>query len=311
MITISDEFIKKNIHFAALIEALKMGFRAKAIQSPPKSVYEYKGEANTAENTILLMPAWDNSKYIGTKLITATPYNSSIGLPYLQGIYILFDAKTGTPLAHMDAKLITSFRTAATSALAADYLAKQEAKTLLVMGNGNLAPYFIEAHASVRNYEKIYLWGRRKELSENVKKQLLHLNIEVISDYKGVTADVISCVTSSDEAFFDINDMLAGQHYDLSGSFTPSMHEVSSELLTKASTYCDNLDTTPFHAGEIIKAMAENNLKIEDLKGDLVMICADDNSKRKNEDEITLFKSTGMALEDLVIAGLLYEIHQK
>lgn len=309
---ISDEFIHEVINYKDLINALELAFRDQKIISPPKTMNNYSGVSDAQENTFLYMPAWDNEKYYGCKLITATPSNSITNDPYVNGIYNLFDAMTGKPLASMDAKLITNIRTAATSALAASKLIREDAKTLLVLGNGVISPFFIEAHQVVHQYEAVYLWGRNFEKSTKVIDKLnSNISAEVIpiKTYKDKLdkVDVISCITSATEPLIHQSDLGKGQHLDLAGSFTHDMHEVSSDVITSSSIYTDNLDTTPYHAGEIVTAVNKGVFKLEDIKGDLSTLCQSSNTSRTSPKETTLFKSTGMALEDLVIAKLIVE----
>ncbi|CAM1368061.1 hypothetical protein [Tenacibaculum xiamenense] len=315
MIWIDENFITEHVSFNELIQELKLAFRENKIQSPSKQVYNYSGSKNAEKNTFLFMPSWDNKTFFGTKLVTITSSNKKKQLPYIQGIYVLFDAKNGSPLIGMDAKVMTNIRTAATSALAASFLITEKASSLLIIGNGNLSPYFIKAHNSVRRYKKNYLWGRNKASSEIIKKQLAKESIEVaiVDDFKEVSpiVDVISCLTSAKAPILTQAYLGRGQHIDLVGSFSPEMHEVTTEVIKNSSVYSDNLNTTPLHAGELVKAISENVLSLKTIQGDLVSLCKTDHSKRKNDLENTLFKSTGMAFQDLVIAQLIFKKHEQ
>lgn len=312
MIQISDDFINKNISYPELRNALKIAFRESVIQCPPKLAYEYKNTVGTEDNTLLFMPAWDNNKYLGVKLITATPHNSTIDIPYLNGLYVLFNAENGMPLASIDAKLITNMRTAATSVLAASFLAKENASSVLILGNGSLSPYYISAYASMVGIKKIYLWGRNLAKSQEVVGTLNltdSVEIKTVNSYKDLVSsvDIISCITSSYEPLVTIEDISKGQHYDLVGAYTEHMQEVSTDVVARSSVFTDNFDVTLEHAGELVKAFSEGKLSRNDIKGDFKFLCKDDNSKRGTSDEITLFKCTGMALEDLVFASLVYK----
>jgi ornithine cyclodeaminase len=309
---ISNELIQELINYKDLIHALDLAFREQRIVSPPKTMNTYTSVDGGLENTFIYMPAWDNEKYFGCKLITSTPNNSQRNDPYVNGIYNLFDATNGKPLLSMDAKLITNLRTAATSALAASKLIRSDSRTLMILGNGAISPFYIEAHQVAHQYEKIYLWGRNinksKEVIDNISN---NINAEIIpvERYKDKLnkVDVISCITSSNESLINQSDLGEGQHLDLAGSFTHDMHEVSTDVISNSSVYTDNLDTTPYHAGEIVTAVKEGAFKLEDIKGDLTQLCQTKHTSRSKVYETTLFKSTGMALEDLVIAGMLVE----
>jgi len=315
MIWLSNEFIHKHIDYVTLINALESAFRDNNIICPPKTIHTYSGINDIADNTFLYMPSWDNQTYYGCKLITTTPDNNQHDLPYINGLYILFDAQSGQPLVSMDAKVITNYRTAATSALAASKLINPSSSTLLILGNGAIAPYMIAAHQSVHQYKTILLWGRNYEKSKGVLQHLEDnedVSLQLLTEYKDIlkSADVISCITSSKNPLIHHANLGLGQHIDLVGSFTHDMHEIATDVVTHSQVYTDNRDTTPFHAGELVRAMEEDVFKIEDIQGDLFDLCQISNSIDYSDNETTIFKSTGMGLEDLVIAVMLYEHHQ-
>jgi len=220
------------------------------------------------------------------------------------------------PLVCMDAKLITNIRTAATSVLASNYLAKESTSSILILGNGSLSPFYIEAYASKSSVKIIYLWGRDFEKSKMVVSSFGADNlvkIEAIEDFEDIIKDVdiISCITSSHEPLVYKQHLSVGQHLDLAGSFTPDMHEVDTEVVVNSSIYTDNFNVTIDHSGELVKAIKEKEIYISDIKGDLMFLCKDDRLKRKYPEENTLFKCTGMAIEDLVIASLAYKEYSK
>ncbi|WP_268224306.1 ornithine cyclodeaminase family protein [Sinomicrobium oceani] len=311
---ISNEFIKENINYPELIEALEMAFRLNTIQCPPKQTYDYKSTNSNEDNTLLFMPSWDNESHFGVKLITATP-NNKPDIPYLNGLYLLFNAENGLPLVVMDAKLITNMRTAATSVLASHFLAKNQASKVLIIGNGSLSPFYIKAYASKQNINTIYIWGRNHEKSKQVVKKLgdCSVKVEAIENFEPFIkeVDIVSCITSSHDPILYKGHISSGQHFDLAGSYAENMHEVSEDVVAACSIYTDNFDVTLKHAGELVKALKENKINISDIKGDLRFLCKDNISKRNSDEENTLFKCTGMAIEDLVIAKLVYDKYTK
>ena len=309
---ISEEFIKNNINYKEIIDALKLAFRENSIQCPPKLAYDYKSNSSKEDNTLLFMPAWDNKKFFGVKLITATPNNTKVGKPYLNGLYTLMSAENGMPLANMDAKLITNIRTASTSVLASTYLAKENASSVLILGNGSLSPYYISAYASMPGINNIYVWGRNLDKSQKVIANLSvpnSIQVRALNTYKDIisTVDIVSCITSSYLPLVELDDISKGQHFDLAGGYKENMLEVSTDVVANCNVFTDNFDVTLEHAGELVKTFAEGKLTRNDIKGDLNFLTKDDSQKRLVQDEITLFKCTGMALEDLVMAQLAYE----
>lgn len=311
MESVTDKFIEKKIGYPELIDSLRLAFREGTIQCPPKSAYNYKSSVSDVHNSLLFMPAWDDKSYFGTKLITATPYNAKKGIPYLNGLYLLFNAENGLPLICMDAKLITNMRTAATSVLASNFLAKKDASKVLVMGNGSLAPYYIRAYASKQSVTEIYVWGRNFEKSKKAVRSVQKsspVKIAAVESFDGIIKemDIISCIMSSYEPLVGIEHLSHGQHYDLAGSYTEKMQEVTTEVLGACSVFVDNFDVTIQHSGEIVNALKESRILMSDIQGDLAFLCKDDSAKRKSNEENTLFKCTGMAIEDLVMAQLIY-----
>lgn len=188
----------KWLEFPALMECLKDAFSDPTIYAPQRHHHTF-GDEN--ENNLLLMPAWSGKAFLGVKVITACPRNPEKLKPTIQGSYLLFDAAEGTPLLMCDAKLLTVLRTAATSALAADYLSRKDSKSLLMIGTGSLAPHLVRAHCSVRPIKKVWIWGRNFLKAEQVVDSLYDLDIRVqaIESLEDVMpkADIISTATMS------------------------------------------------------------------------------------------------------------------
>lgn len=130
-----------------------------------------------------------------------------------------------------------------------------------------------------------------------------------IDDLSGITksADIIRCATSSNDAIIKIEHIRPGQHLDLIGSFTPQSQEVSCEVVASSSIYLDDIKATSKKAGEIYQIMDKEFITLECIKGDLITLCKDKNHKRANDEEITLFKSVGIAIEDFASAKLIWE----
>lgn len=301
--------IEQLLDYPTLIEALREGFRVPPTV-PPRLHYNFDNPKNEKENTLLLMPAWQEGGYLGVKLVTVAPANQQYGLPSIQGIYILSDAITGETKAIMDAKTLTNWRTACASALAASYLARENAETLFMVGCGSLAPYIIQAHAAIRPIKNILLWNRNHETTKQVK-----LTVSRNKDFKVHTlhtikegiaeADIISCATLSPSPLIMGKQLKAGQHLDLVGSYKPNMREADDDALVRGRIYVDSLEMAPKETGDLAIPLAEGVIKITDIQGDLFSLCQERAVGRQSEEEITVFKSVGHALEDLVAAQLV------
>jgi ornithine cyclodeaminase/alanine dehydrogenase-like protein (mu-crystallin family) len=285
-----------------LVEALREGFREGA-ETPVRHHH-----ATSPVTTLLLMPSW-NSKWSGLKTVTIKADNGALGLPSIQGSYLLIDNATAAPVAVMDAGEITRRRTAAASALAADYLARPDARTLALFGAGALAPHFLHAHASVRPIERVLIVNRSQDKAAGVARILESLGFEAevtTAERAAKEADVISCITNSSDVLVEGEWLRPGTHLDLVGAYKPSMREVDAEAVARASVFVDTYDVARAEAGDLIQAEAEGRFRFGDIKADLAELCRGQHRGRQNGSEITLFKSCGTGLEDLAAAVMAH-----
>jgi ornithine cyclodeaminase len=259
--------------------------------------------------SLLVMPCADEEGWFGVKQVAVLPENQGRGLPTVQAWYTLFDP-AGRPALACAATLLTKVRTAAVSALAARYLAPREAKSLLVVGTGSLAPWLAEAHTQVRSYAEVAVWGRNYDKARGTAADIRQrLGGEVLVRAEEVlapaarAADVITLATTAKEAVLRGEALRAGQHLDLVGAFLPEMREVDAEAVTRAAVYVDDLDACKAEAGDLIRAEAEG-WSFAHVRGDLAALVAGE-ARRESDEALTLFKSVGLALEDLVVAKLL------
>lgn len=260
--------------------------------------------------TWLLMPAWTPGGYAGLKSVTV--YDQRDGrLPSVQGVYLLMDAQTGTPLATMDATALTLRRTAAASALAARCLARSDAATLLMVGAGALAPYLIAAHRHVRPIEQVLLWNRTRGRAEMLRERLASdgLSCHVVDRLADAVpeADLISCATMSTEPLVRGAWLSPGTHLDLVGAYTPSMRESDDEALLRSEVFVDTLAGAFREAGDILQPLRAGRMVRDHVRADLHALCTGRHLGRSEPDVITVFKSVGTGLEDLAAATLAAE----
>ncbi|WP_243735696.1 bifunctional Delta(1)-pyrroline-2-carboxylate/Delta(1)-piperideine-2-carboxylate reductase [Dongia mobilis] len=264
-----------------------------------------------ADQTLLLMPAWEAGKSIGIKIVTITPGNGARNLPAVQGLYLLLDGLTGEPRALIDGKALTVRRTAAASALAADYCARPDAATHLMVGAGALSRPLIEAHRAVRPITRSLLWARdpKKAAAKAEELKAAGIAVEVAPDLEAAVraADIISTGTLSHEPLVKGAWLRPGQHLDLVGAFLPEMRESDDEAVRRARVYVDTMAGALKEAGDIVLAIKSGALTPEDIVADLHGLARGTAKGRQSPDEITLFKSVGTALEDLAAARLLME----
>ncbi|GAB3125142.1 bifunctional Delta(1)-pyrroline-2-carboxylate/Delta(1)-piperideine-2-carboxylate reductase [Novispirillum itersonii] len=296
---------------AALVEALRDGFR-QGCEMPVRHHHTVQVPGEAAA-TLLLMPAWIEGGFVGVKVVSVFPGNADRGQPSIYGSYLLSSGKTGELLAVMDGPELTSRRTAAASALAADYLARKDAATLLVVGTGRLSAHMARAHAAVRPLTRVLIWGRNPEKAAAVVAELADLGVTVevapasLEQAVGV-ADIISCVTLSTQPLIQGAWLRPGQHLDLVGGFTPAMREADDEAIRRASVYVDTRAGATKEGGDIVQPLASGALTAEGIRGDLYDLCRGTAAGRGDDQEITFFKSVGCALEDLMAAVQVYRV---
>lgn len=293
-----------------LIPHLRAAFRAGG-EVPVRSHYHIDDVDGGAGGTLLIMPAWQPGRHVGIKLVSVYPDNTKLSLPSVIGAYLLFDARTGQPKAVIDGVSLTLRRTGCASALAADYLARQDARQLLMIGAGSLSTHLVRAHCAVRRYARIEIWNRNPVRAEAVAAKLTDLGaaVVVVHDLESAVraADTISCATLSREPLVRGDWLKPGAHVDLVGGFTPEMREADDAAITRASVYVDNRAGALKEAGDLTMPIKAGILKPENICGDLFDLCSADATARRSDKEITLFKSVGFALEDLAAAELVAE----
>ena len=296
------------LDYESLVERLRQAFR-RDITVPLRHHHSIEGDGETA--TLLLMPAWQAGRHIGIKLATVFPGNSAHGLPAVMGAYLLLDGRTGSPLALIDGPVLTARRTAAASALASSYLSRPDSERLLMVGTGTLAPHLIAAHAAVRPIHNVLVWGRTEETAAKLAKRLDRPDFRVAAttDLEAAArgAHIISCATLSNEPLIAGDWLQPGQHLDLVGGFRPDMRETDDTAIRRARVFVDTRAGACSEAGDIVQPIESGVLDPEDIAADLFELTRGERAGRRYYDQITLFKSTGTALEDLAAAELAVE----
>jgi len=289
-----------------LITALRRAF-AEGRVVPLRHTHRIADPAGTG-GTLLLMPAWQPGRWLGLKTVGIFPGNSARGLPGLHSTYTLFDARTGVPLALLDGDLITSRRTAAASALAASFLAREDAATLLVLGSGRVARLLAPAMRSVRPITRCLVWNHRPETAQVLVRQWCEegFDARAVTDLQAAVAeaDIVSCATLSTAPLLRGEWLREGTHVDLIGSFTPQMRESDGACFARSRVFVDTEEALA-KSGDVLGAIDEGGFDAARLQGTLAQLCRGEVAGRGSAREITLFKAVGNALEDLAAAELV------
>lgn len=305
----NTETIRNFLSWNDTIESLRQMF-AHGCVAPVRHHHSMKIPGQR-EATMLIMPAWVPGKFAGVKLANVFPDNGSKGLPTLMGSYLLMDGATGSPIVTMEAGELTARRTAGASALASDYLSRKDASKLLIVGSGRLAGYLGFAHGTVRSLSEIRVWARNKQKAEKIVKIYTDAGIccSVAEDLQaGVRwADIVSCATMSTEPLILGEWLQSGVHIDLIGGFKPTMRETDDEVIRKSQVFADTREGVLAEAGDLLIPIANGNFSHENIMAELSELASESHPGRKNELEITVFKSVGASLEDLAAAIRCYE----
>ncbi|MEL0630576.1 hypothetical protein [Psychromonas aquatilis] len=255
------------------------------------------------DNALLSRAAWIKNKGIGIKTATIFPDNAkqSPAIPSVHAIFTLFNDQTGIPLAIIDGKLVTKWKTAGDSALGAKLLARPDSKVLTVIGAGAVASSIIDAYRALfPNLEKVQIWNRTFEKAQKLATEKQAVAIQDISTALS-NADIISSSTMATSPFIMGDWVKPGTHVDLIGAYRPDMREADDSLLIKSRIFVDARETAVHDIGELATPLKASVIEEDDIIADFYQLC-NGAIGRKTDQEITLFKNGGGAHLDLMTA---------
>jgi alanine dehydrogenase len=267
-----------------------------------------------SENVFLALPAWQHDQAIGIKLVTVFPQNeyTGTGLPSVQAVYALFDGQDGRPLALIDGTALTLRKTAADSATGASFLARDDARTMVMVGAGAMAPHLIMAHTAIRpSIDRVWVWNRSPARAEKVaaELELPGIAIEAVQDLESAVreADVISCATMASDPLIRGEWLREGAHLDLVGGYQTHMRESDDACVRRARVYLDSRMFCLGRVGDISQPVDDGVIAETDIVGDLYDLSRGLCRGRENANEITLFKNAGGGHLDLGTARFLLQ----
>jgi ornithine cyclodeaminase len=238
------------------------------------------------------------------KLVGIQPANPARGLPIIQGVYVLFDMRIGQPVALFDGAALTTLRTPMISALATDALARHDARSLGVIGTGPQAVAHVRAVRVVRpDLEHVVVAGRTAAHVDQVVDELVAGGESAIAgSYASAAAcDIVCSATRASSPLFGLADVRPGAHVNLVGSYRLDLREVAADLIAAATVAVDDLSAAKAEAGDLHLAAQEGRWTWDNVAGDLTDL-ASGRLRRTSDNEITVFKSVGLAVQDLAIA---------
>jgi ornithine cyclodeaminase len=294
---IGAEELGRRLSMAAAIDALEIAFREQDPSSGP-----LRSNVDTLAGSLLLMPA-SGATGVGVKLVTISPDNPDRGLPLINAVYVLFDATTQEPEAVIDGAALTALRTAAVSGLATRWLANEEAARLAIFGAGVQATSHLEAMLAVRPIEHVTIVSRTPERAEELAAVARGHGVEgVVGAPRAASgADVVCTCTTSTSPLFDGRWLKAGGHINAVGTHLPTARELDGATIGRAKVVVETREAALAEAGELVLAIQEGVVGLGLVRADLKELVLGATVRTSHED-VTVFKSVGLAFEDLAMA---------
>jgi ornithine cyclodeaminase/alanine dehydrogenase-like protein (mu-crystallin family) len=307
-----------------LCDALESAFRDRypSISLPPRT------HAELAHGIFLAMSCYDSAAgTLGMKLVLVRDQaqihtddqrhdraSGALTEGRVQATYLLLDPETAQPQLTIAANYLTDLRTAATSAVATKFLARPDASTLGIFGTGRLALTHLSVLPLVRNFQRVLICGRNPsrsvEFVDKVSREFPGLTITA-ADARTCAAqsDVLCTCTSNSAPLFDGRDLRPGTHLNLVGAFRPQTREVDTHTVQRSRVVVDTYGAALSEVGELLIPLQEGAITRDHIAADLHELVSGTKQGRRSPEEITIFKSVGCALEDLVAAELLLAAH--
>jgi len=308
LLVLSEADVAAVLPMADVIDAVERGLRA---QAQDKVVQPVRVVVRSSAGMFGSMPCSIDGTGLGAKLVSFFPDNAKRGLHTHNAIIALLDPQTGVPSALLDGRLITEMRTAATSAIATRALARKDATVAALIGTGVQARSHVQALQSIGMLRELRVWGRTPENATKLADWASGLGIKasVASTIREACrgAQVVCTVTPSTIPIVDEADIEPGTHVNAVGSSAPSMQELSPALVGKARLFVDTVEGAMRESGDILAAIREGKLPPEPELVRLCDVVAQPAHGRRSADEITIFKSLGMAIEDVACAAVAVE----
>lgn len=311
ILILSGKDVRKVLSMSDCIDAMQGVFKLLGeggVEIPLRTAVNLESEEGNG--TALFMPSYlPNINKVGIKAVNVHKGNTAKGLPMNQGLVMIFDSVTGSPLALMDGNTITSMRTGAISGLATKYMAREDAKVVSLIGTGVQGATQLEAMCAVRDIEKIYVFDRNPESAEKfaVKMQeQLGLSVVVGSYPDDLSkADIICTATPATSPVFADNVLPKGVHINSVGAFTFDMCEISIETILRSKVVVDEMHAALSEAGDLMQPIAKGIITKDHIFAELGDLATGKKQGRATEDETTWFKTVGVAVQDLATADAI------
>ena len=299
---LNNKDVRSLLNMGEVIKAVEQAFKnwalGRAIMPPKAYLVLERGDFRAMPGAI--------PSAAGMKWVNVHPQNQSLGLPTVMAIIIYNDPETGYPLAVMDGTDITAYRTGAAAAVASKYLARKESHTLGIVGAGRQSYTQLMAHGELFDLRQVKVFDKRAAAVETFIKSFPSYSIKACSLEETVDSDIVCTVTPAREPFIRSDLVRSGTHINAIGADAEGKEELEPSLLKKAVVVVDDLQQAAA-AGEINAPVSKGLFKVEEVYAALGEVIAGKKQGRKNEKAITIFDSTGLAIEDIAVAKLVYD----
>ncbi len=271
-------------------------------------------QIDPAIGAIGMMPGYlASAKSAGVKLVSLVPPERRKGSSHL-GLMVLYEEDGLLPIALLDGSRITAIRTAAASAVATDALAREDSKVLTILGSGEQAESHVIALATIRNFDTIQIWGRSKDKAQALATRLIDelpsgISINAADNLSAAisSADVICTVTGASEPVLAGDLVSPGTHVNLVGSSHAGARETDTALLLKSRVFLDFEGSAKAQAGEILKAVSDNDYQWSDVIGEIGEVLEGALEGRLSDQDVTVYKSLGIAAQDVITARKVFD----
>lgn len=312
LLYLSHADVRRALPMADAIEAVQAAFRQLSegrVTMPARSSMEIP-EAN---GVVLLMPCYAaGTQRVSLKLLTQFADNGRLGLPLIQAVVLLAEAVNGRLLAMVDGSAITALRTGAASGVATRWLASPNADTAAIFGAGVQARTQLEAVCTVRQIKQARVFDCGRTLAEAFAEDMsARLGIPVLATPSAAEAlagaQIVCTATTSPTPVFEDRDLAAGVHINAVGSWRPRTAEIPPDTICRARVFVDHRVAALEEAGDLLIPLQEGRITAEHIRAELGDLIANRVAGRQTRDEITLFKSVGLAVQDLFAAARAVE----
>lgn len=311
IVLIKSSEIQQNFTMPEAIDAMEEAYSS---LSSGKSFVPLRYVTTMAQGKLNLMlkPASvDSQKRAAIKILTQKEMGAVRGIPAIVGIVLVLDTETGEVLSIMDGEYLTALRTGAASGLATKYFARENAETLAIFGCGAQGKTQLEAVAAVRNIKKVWIFDKYKMAAESFISEMkgkLNINIQIAASTNVLKeCDVICTATNSEAPLFLKEDLKEGVHINAIGSYKPNMQEVDPHILKEAKLFVDQKAPCLAESGDLINPINDGLFTAEHVFGEIGEFPLKRVEGRTSANEITVFKSVGVAIQDFVVANRIYE----